>query len=237
MSLLTHPHQRSLVTTRPAGTGLLTALRPWADFGLRRWFDISTEGTHLVPPEGPALLAVNHLGVLDGPLAVITAPRPTIALAKADLFRGLVGRVLTSMGQIPVDRNTLDVGAIRRCLDVLERGYALTIFPEGRRATGDMTRLMGGITYLAMVTGAPIIPVTLLGTRLPGQTAKELPGRGARIHIEYGAPITDVPELAWPRTRQSVAQWTGVLADRLSAEVRRVELSSGMRLPGEPLPH
>lgn len=237
MSLLTHPHQRSLVTTRPARTGLLTTLRPWVGFGLRRWFDIHIEGAHLVPHQGPALLAVNHLGVLDGPLAVITAPRPTIALAKADLFRGVVGTVLTSMGQIPVDRNTVDVAAIRRCVDVLERGYALTIFPEGRRAAGDMTQLMGGITYLAMVTGAPIVPVTLLGTRLPGQTAKQLPGRGAHIHIEYGQPITEVPRLAWPRTRQVVGEWTAELADRLSAEVRRVELSSGLRLPGEPLPH
>ena len=71
-------------------------------------------------------------------------------------------------GQIPLDRFHVDLAAIRLALRTLEDGHVVGVFPEGARGPGDMTSPRAGAAYLALVTGAPVVPVSFLGTRLPG---------------------------------------------------------------------
>lgn len=169
----------------------------------------------LVPATGPVILASNHIAVLDGPLLVGASPRHTYALAKQELFRGVVGRLLRMVGQIPVARGVADPGAVRRCVQVLARGDALGIFPEGERGAGDFSRIRPGVAYLAMLTGAPVVPVAMIGTRRSGGTPKQLPRRGSEVHVVFGAPLPVEP-VPWPRHPAAVAQ--------VSEELRRALL-------------
>ena len=114
------------------------------------------------------ILASNHVGVADGPLLAIFSPRPVHALTKQEMFEGRMGRFLRDAGQIPLDRFNSDPAAVKACLRVLRDGGAVGIFPEGSRGAGEFDRFHRGAAYLALVSGAPIVPVIQFGTREPG---------------------------------------------------------------------
>lgn len=219
-SRLTPPQPRVLAAAR----GPLLTL-------MRTWWDVRVHDAVFLPSSGPVIVAANHVGTLDGPLAVATNPRPTFALAKDELFHGLVGWLLRTGGQIPLHREYADVGAIRRSVRVLRDGHPLVIFPEGVRDTGDFSRVRGGLAYLALVTGAPVVPCAILGTRLPGGGRRSLPPRGSRLDVVYGHPI-QVSPAPWPRTRDLVAQTTAFLQPRLAQHVAAAQELTGQRLPG-----
>ncbi|MDN5727642.1 MAG: 1-acyl-sn-glycerol-3-phosphate acyltransferase [Propionibacteriales bacterium] len=214
-------------------TATVTGLSRIAAGVLRRRWDVRLHGAEHVPTDGPVLVACNHLAVLDGLLAIALSPRPTYALAKQELFTGSLGRLLEATGQIPVQRRTVDKRAVRRCLQVLTSGGALAVFPEGVRGLGDFQHAFGGAAYLAMVTGAPIVPVAILGSREPGQTTKQMPRRGQPMHMVYGPPIL-IPQLSWPRRRTEVVTLTEDLRIQLAAHVTGAQELTGLRLPGPP---
>ena len=162
-------------------TWLLHGGRPTSRWLIRRRYDVREHGTGHVPPQGPVIVAANHTGVIDGPLLAIFGPRPVHALTKEEMFDGRLGPFLRASGQIALDRVTTDRGAIRTCLHVLEHGGAVGIFPEGNRGAGDLTRFRNGAAYLALVTGAPVVPLMMYGTRPAGGGKDALP-RPRRRH-------------------------------------------------------
>jgi len=176
------------------------------------------------------IVAANHTGVIDGPLFSIFGPRPVHALTKEEMFRGPLGPLLWVTGQIEVDRFATDLRAIRACLHVLEHGGAIGIFPEGNRGAGDFTRFRNGAAYLALVTGAPIVPLVMFGTRPPGGGKDALPANHGVIDLVYGAPFR-VPRTPWPRTRTLVAATSEALHVRMQEE-----LAAGLALTGQTLP-
>jgi len=164
---------------RAPRTRLLTAGRPYAQALLRRWYAIEFHGTAKVPTTGPVVMAANHVGWIDGPLLGICSPRPVHALTKEEMFSHGMGGFLLASGQIPLDRFRVDVRAIRIAVRALREGLAVGVFPEGTRGAGDMTSPRAGAAYLALVTGAPVVPVSFLGTRMPGGSDGSIPPRGS----------------------------------------------------------
>ncbi len=195
-----------------------------------RW-RVTMAGEHHLPAGGPVIVAGNHSGWLDGPLMAIMSPRPLQAMTKIEMFRGPMARFLALAGQIPLDRHHVDRAAIRYATAVLADGGVVGIFPEGTRGDGEMRYARGGAAYLALVTGAPVVPLAFLGTRLPGGANSSLPPRGGRIHLEYGAPITIEP-VAWPRTRARVAAETERIRVTLRDLVHTSAAATGIALPG-----
>ena len=94
-------------------------------------------------------------------------------------------------------------------------GRVLAVFPEGARSGGEVAWARRGAAYLAMVSGAPIVPVAILGTREPGQRKNQLPRLRGSIHLVYGEPFT-LPRTPWPRRKAAVAEWTAVVRERLA---------------------
>jgi 1-acyl-sn-glycerol-3-phosphate acyltransferase len=213
---------------------MLHRLRPPARrYLLRRW-DVRVHGAEVVPPAGPVVLAANHIGVLDGPLLAVFAPRPVHALTKHEMFRGRTGQVLHRSGQIPVDRYSPDPRAVRTALRVLRDGGAVGVFPEGTRGDGELHRFHHGAAYLALVSGAPVVPVVLLGSREPGGGINSLPARGARIDLVLGAPVR-LGSRPWPRTPGMVRDASMLLRERLLETLDEARRTTGRELPG-PLP-
>lgn len=122
------------------------------------------------------ILAVNHSHNIDGPMVMGVAPRPTHFLIKKEAFVGPLDPFLTGIGQVKVDRHSTDRTAIARALGVLEQGGVLGIFPEGTRGEGDFASIRAGLAYFAVRSGAPIVPVAVLGSSdRPGRLIKALP--------------------------------------------------------------
>jgi 1-acyl-sn-glycerol-3-phosphate acyltransferase len=213
----------------------LRVVRPIAALLLRGYWRVRVHGSEHVPTTGPVILAANHIAMLDGPVVVALTRRLTFAMGKNELFVGLGGRILVLIGQIALNRKELDLKAIRRAVQVLRADRVLAVFPEGVRTGGEVAWAKGGAAYLAMVSGAPVVPVAILGTREPGQTRSQVPRRRSPIHLVYGEPIT-VPQFPWPRRKWVVAEWTEVIRQRLADHVVAAQALTGLSLPGPPKP-
>ncbi|WP_110183521.1 lysophospholipid acyltransferase family protein [Nocardioides solisilvae] len=215
-------------------TRLLVRGRPLARRVVGRWYDVRVSGSDRVPTAGPVIVAGNHIGILDGPLLAVLAPRPVHALTKSEMFSGPLGRLLHRAGQVPVDRFHPDKAAVRQCLRVLRDGGAVGVFPEGTRGAGDLSRFHHGAAYLALVTGAPVVPTTFLGTRLPGGASGSVPPRGSRLDVVFGEPWT-VTAQPWPRRREQLLHASALLLQHMRDELDRACALTGRDLPG-PLP-
>ncbi|HLR85566.1 MAG TPA: lysophospholipid acyltransferase family protein [Nocardioidaceae bacterium] len=216
---------------RPLPYRLQGMLRKPGGAAIRRRWDVRVHDEEQVPKRGPVLLACNHTGWLDGPLMVGVAPRTIHALVKHEMFVGRTGLLLRSIGQIPIDRSNIDVHAIRLSIRALRDDRVVAVWPEGTRGDGELRRMKRGLAYLAMVTGAPIVPVAVLGTRAAGESVSAVPGAGTRIDITYGEPI-QVRAKPWPRSRESVEELTRSLQGALVANLKRAIALSGQSLPG-----
>ena len=169
---MTSPHEQLPRTDRirHPDTLRLGRLRSTARTIIRRRYKVVLHHPERVPMRGPVVFAANHVGVIDGPILAIFSPRPVHALTKREMFEGRMGKFLLKAGQIPVDRFQTDPLAVKTSLRVLRDGGAVGIFPEGGRGAGELELFHRGAAYLAMVTGAPIVPVIMVGTREPEDT-------------------------------------------------------------------
>jgi 1-acyl-sn-glycerol-3-phosphate acyltransferase len=213
--------------------GLKTLRRyaqPWLD---RRW-EIHQRGEHHVPNEGAAIIASNHIGWLDGPILFLKAPRPAHALVKKEAFVGRTGRLLTYAGQIKLDRNHTDVGALRSAADALAAEQVVVVYPEGHRGDGELRRIKPGLAWLALVSGAPVVPVAIFGTRELGAPSESRPMRGARIDVAYGEPIR-FPATPWPRTAAMIDDVSAQILEHMREHLTWAKGATGRGLPG-PLP-
>jgi 1-acyl-sn-glycerol-3-phosphate acyltransferase len=213
---------------------LLTGGRPAARWIIRRRYDVRVHHAERFPRTGPAVVAANHIGIIDGPLMAIFAPRPVHALTKIEMFDGKLGKFLRLTGQIPVDRFRTDPLAVRTALRVLREGGAVGVFPEGTRGNGELDTFRRGAAYLAMVTGAPVVPLTFIGSREPGGHINSLPDKGARVDLVVGEPIP-VDSVPWPRASRAVDALTEDLHQRMLTGLKDVLAETGRTLPG-PLP-
>lgn len=154
-------------------------------------------GAENVPLEGPVILAANHLSAVDSAVVPIVAPRPVAFLGKVEYFRvrGLRGKFvaafLSALGFVPVDRKHAHaaLAALAAARKVLEAGGAFGIHPEGTRSLdGQLHRGHTGVAQLALTTGAPVVPVALIGTDRMQPIGKRIP-RLTKVTIRFGKPM------------------------------------------------
>jgi 1-acyl-sn-glycerol-3-phosphate acyltransferase len=156
---------------------------------VRALYRLEVRGQDLVPPAGPLVVASNHESVLDPFVLSSAIPRALHYVAKAELWRyPVLHWWLDEMGAVPVARGRGDLRTIARAQEVLERGEVVALFPEGRvRSQGPWLR---GAARLALATGAPLLPVRMLGTA-------EALSRGRiglpRVAVLIGEPIRVEP--------------------------------------------
>ncbi|GAA1895547.1 lysophospholipid acyltransferase family protein [Lapillicoccus jejuensis] len=167
------------------GPVLRVLFRPWV------------EGAEHIPEEGAAIFASNHLSFSDSIFLPLTVPRRMTFLAKSDYFTGrgvkgwLTAGFFRGVGQLPIDRTggKASDAALRSGLRVLRRGDLLGIYPEGTRSPdGRLYRGRTGIARMSLESGAPVLPVAMIGTDKAQPTGKKVP-KIMRIGIRIGPPL------------------------------------------------
>ncbi|MFT4030696.1 MAG: lysophospholipid acyltransferase family protein, partial [Protaetiibacter sp.] len=131
------------------------------------------EGRENVPKTGRVIFASNHLSFIDSVAIPVAAPRPVHFLAKASYFEGagLKGwfsrEFFLAIGASPVHRGAGQAAleALDQQRQLLEEGNAIALYPEGTRSLdGRLYKGRTGVAFLALQTGAPVVPVGLIGT-------------------------------------------------------------------------
>ncbi|WP_026919540.1 lysophospholipid acyltransferase family protein [Gordonia shandongensis] len=165
--------------------------------GLRLMGRPRIEGLENIPDDGHALIASNHLAVVDSFYLPLMVPRRIFFLAKSEYFTGtgLKGRFqrwfFSTSGQIPIDRSGADAaaGALKAGRRVLDDGGLLCLYPEGTRSPdGRLYKGKTGLARMALETGSPVIPVAMVGTDRINPPGTVLP-RPTRITVRVGEPL------------------------------------------------
>ncbi|WP_328532393.1 1-acyl-sn-glycerol-3-phosphate acyltransferase [Nocardioides sp. NBC_00368] len=164
---------------------------------LRAVWRPTVTGGENVPRTGGVILASNHLSFADSIVIPSVSPRPVHFLAKSDYFtgtgiKGAAQRAwFEGMGMLPVDRDDPQaaLGSLEVALEVLGKGEAFGIYPEGTRSRdGRLYRGRTGVAHLALTAGVPVVPVGLRGTAQLQPVGSSLP-RLAKVTVEFGQPI------------------------------------------------
>lgn len=154
-------------------------------------------GRSNVPKSGPIIIASNHLSFIDSFVITLVAPREVSFLAKSSYFTGtglkgwLSRAFFSGVGAIPVVRGAGQAAqnALQGGIDVLGSGKAFSLYPEGTRSLdGRIYKGRTGVGWLALASGAPVIPVALTGTEnLQPVGSKRV--HFAKVTVEFGAPL------------------------------------------------
>lgn len=156
---------------------------------MRTVFRMEIAGAERIPATGPCILVANHESIVDPYVLGVVTERPIHYMAKRELWRNPVSRLLMEgFGAFPVERGSGDGTAIGRAGQLLACGEALGIFPQGTCAPRRERPFMRGAARLALATGSPLVPVCLVGTEQllrPHKPKIGLP----KLHILVGRPL------------------------------------------------
>ena len=170
-----------------------------------------------IPASGGCILAANHESLLDPFILGTATTRPIHYVAKSELFRRrLPAMLLRSLGAIPLTRGAGDAQAMDDARQMVERGEVVGIFPQGTCLPYERRPFLRGAARLALVTGAPLVPVCLVGTERalrPHRLRIGLP----RITILVGEPLRVEPQRP---TSPAARELTAAVEDAI-AELRR----------------
>ncbi len=181
------------------------------------------KGRENIPSQGPLLIVANHLSLADPPLLGVSLSRKVMFMAKKELFHfRVIAYFIGSFGAFPVDRGQLNRQALRQAHQVLADGLALVMFPEGTRSrSGRLRPAFSGPALIAMRSGAPILPVGIIGTeKIRGVTWLL---RRPQITVNIGHPFY-LPPVSSRLTKAKLTELTnfmmGHIAELLPLEYR-----------------
>jgi 1-acyl-sn-glycerol-3-phosphate acyltransferase len=218
---------------------LRPVLRPLSRVAFRP----EVHGAGNVPRVGPVILAANHLSVVDSFLIPLVTPRRVSFLAKEEYFRGgnpkrwVTRAFIEGIDAIPVPRGGYRAAqeSLEAALRVLEGGGAFGIHPEGSRSRdGRLYRGRTGVAWLAIASGAPVVPVALLGTDRIQPVGARLPKPG-KLVVHFGDPMI-FPKPADGRlaparrraTDQIMAAIAGLSGQEVAPEYNELSAGSGL---------
>jgi 1-acyl-sn-glycerol-3-phosphate acyltransferase len=199
-----------------ASRALYAVARTLVYWFCRLWTRMSVEGREHVPPRGPCIIAPVHRSNMDTPYAAMVTGRRVRFMGKDSLWRKpFWAWFLSALGGFPVTRGSVDLEAMKRCMEVLQGGEPLVLFPEGERKSGPTVQpLYEGAAYLALKAGVPIVPVGIGGSeRVMPKGSKMI--HPHRVHIVVGEPIVPGAPGTGRVPRELVHELTEELRGRL----------------------
>ncbi len=189
---------------------------------VRRLWRFEVEGLHHVPESGPAVLCPNHAAFIDSLFVPAVLDRNLIYVGKAEyLDDWKTKHLFPALGMIPIDRRGGDhaAAALDAARQVLKSGGLFGIYPEGTRSrSGKLHKGHTGAARLAVETGAPLVPIGLVGTAEIQPPDTFMPKFGRTVGIRFGQPI----EVGRYRDRVGDRNMYRELTDELMFEIQRL---------------
>lgn len=155
------------------------------------WFRGDVAGTENFPVDGPFLIASNHASHLDPPLVGSQVSRQMRFFARRSLWNNrLLAWWLNQVETIPVERDSGDIGAIKRVLQALKENRVVVLFPEGTRSPdGHLQKAKAGVGLMACKTGVPVVPCRVYGSFQAFGKGTAIPRFGTPVSVVFGAPV------------------------------------------------
>lgn len=185
---------------------------------VRLWFGVfyrfRVYGKRNVILEGPVLVVANHQSFFDPVLiGAASYPRPLLSLARSTLFKFPLGTIIRALNAVPIDRGKGDTRAIKVCIEQLNQGFAMLIFPEGTRTVdGDVKAFKAGPMLLVRKAKPTVLPVAIDGAYDAWPRGRKLPRLLGRIHVKWGEPIAAETLLAM-KTDEAMAYLQQAVSD------------------------
>ncbi|HEX4806745.1 MAG TPA: 1-acyl-sn-glycerol-3-phosphate acyltransferase [Conexibacter sp.] len=172
------------------------------------YFRLSRIGREHIPEDGPVIVAANHRSFLDPFVIATMTRRPIYYVAKKELFGNrLQAWILNALGAFPVDRGNADQDMVDTAKAILARGDCVLIFPEGTRVRpGPPGRAKRGVGRIVLETGAPVVPVAVIGTT---DIRRGWRIRPRKVRIRAGRPLT------FPRVETASRELAQAVTDRI----------------------
>ena len=144
-------------------------------------------GAENIPKEGGFILAANHMSNWDPPFLGTFIDRIVNYMGKEELFKNpVMAMICRGLNVFPVKRGAADKNAVKNAIKILKGGKCLGIFPEGTRSkTGKIRKAESGVSLIAAMTKAPIIPAAIINTEKIFSSEIKFP----RLAVVYGKPI------------------------------------------------
>jgi 1-acyl-sn-glycerol-3-phosphate acyltransferase len=165
---------------------------------LRLLWRFEVHGVHNIPKRGAAVIASNHIGILDSAFVPGAMPRHVAFLVKEQWFagKGIAAAVrrgfMRAMGQLEIDRGggSASETSLGSGVAVLSAGKLLGIYPEGTRSPdGRLHRGRTGIARVLLDMAVPVIPVAVSGTAEIMPRGAKFPKFGGRVIVTFGEPM------------------------------------------------
>lgn len=181
---------RTAPITQPKGRWLYVIARTLVVAFCRLFWRVTVEGTEHVPTDEPFVLAPVHRSNIDTPLVAAVTRRRLRYMGKQEMWKVKpIGWLFSALGSFPVDRGHADREALRRCIEVLEAGEPLVVFPEGTRRFGPVVEdLFEGAAYIASRADVPIVPLGIGGSEAAMPKGAKII-KPVKVHLVVGPPL------------------------------------------------
>ena len=183
---------------------------------LRIFGDWEVNGKENVPRKGALIIVANHISDIDAGILNASIPRRVEFMAKADLFqKPIISQFFRAYGAFPINENGKEFYSINHSLHILNRNGAIGIFPEGAKNPTALGQAMLGSAMIAMMSGAPILPVGITGTESVGDGIRIFYPKGT-FRINIGKPFY-APVVRGKRLRINVETTTDIIMKQIAA--------------------
>ncbi len=178
--------------------------------------DCEVEGLDNLPEEGPLIVCQNHMISIDTVVGAVFVEREIVGMSKVENYHvPILALLFKAYGTFPVRRGEVDRQALRTALKVLKQGKVLMVAPEGTRSkTNTLQKGKDGLSYIAVRSGAPILPVAISGQEEFWHQLRRL--RRTRVKVVFGKPFTLEPGEG-KLTREQLTQMTDEMMYRIAA--------------------
>lgn len=191
-----------------------SVIKALAFFILKVFFRMEVKGRSNVPKEGGLLVISNHCSQMDPVIIGSVLPRRLYYMAKEELFKiPFLRSLIVALGAFPVRRETGDLRALSKIVDLVKKGEAVLLFPEGSRSEdGEVKEFMHGVSFIAFKAGVPVLPVAVRGSFEAMPKGKVIP-KLTKISVRIGE-LVRVDGLS-RRTKEEMTLFTSDLRNRV----------------------